>query len=105
MESSLSRQRDSLALAATASAGLIIAMTWLLNRMRQQWEKRDILQDILNDTAPVVAARELSREKEERSGSMSCERTLGGRQLIITADPKVADYIFNGTNKWNFVQP
>lgn len=35
---------------------------------------------------------------------MPAERRLGGRQILITADPVLANYVFNGPNKRNYVQ-
>lgn len=56
--------------------------------------------DVFEKCAPVVAASELATEPN----TFSCENRLGGQQLIITADPVFADYIFSGNNKGNYVQ-
>jgi len=74
-----------------------ICLAW--KKYRQVPGSDDIIFSILKNTAPVAAADELVA-----SGAMTCKRTLNGTKLLITKDPKVADYIFNGRSNTNYVR-
>jgi aromatase len=103
----MSATKLQLSIALTAAAGIIIA-TIINKKIRkncryiadlQQQSQKDILQQILERTAPIAASEELAAE-----GGATCTRFLGGRQLVITADAEVANYVFNGPNKGNFIR-
>ena len=86
-------------------AGITTLYLFLRQATQRQSEKKlkrkDILKSILQNTAPVAASNEL---KLLPPGCHTCERRLDGNPLILTKDPLVADYIFNGSNRGNYVQ-
>jgi hypothetical protein len=84
--------------------GTSIASLVRIGWSRREGEKRiDILQSILEKTAPVAAAKELESLPK---GCRTCERRLNGAPLIITKDHRVADYVFNGpSNKLYRLRP
>jgi cytochrome P450 len=100
--------RLELSLALTAAAGIIIA--FIVHEQHrnkkiysfdlQGKSQKDILQQILELSAPIAAANELASTE----GKATCTRFLGQRQLVITADAAAANYVFNGPNKGNFVR-
>eukprot|EP00978_Attheya_sp_CCMP212_P049619 scaffold688127_cov67-Attheya_sp.AAC.2 len=81
-------------LVATIGAATVTAIIFFVSHRRL-----DLLDSIFEKSAPVAAAEAL-----DAAGSATCERLLDGRQLVITADAKVADYIFNGPANGNYVR-
>ncbi|KAL7553947.1 hypothetical protein ACHAWF_018846 [Thalassiosira exigua] len=81
------------------SAVILITGVLYLSKPRRASSEGDILLSILDKTAPLAAAGELTS-----SGSMTCVRKINGSVLVITKDPNIAHYIFKGKSRFNYVR-